>query len=370
MKKAILALFLVGILAPAAFADAIKTKKNINYKGSITGYKNGKVSIILSSSGNTLKIALNKIKHIEITASADFTNAEKLVAKKKYKQAAAAYEKSARVLKAKWQKALLQDRLNAVLEKAGLISKTVKKWLSLLEDSASEKNIKAAPKNFGNDKAEYLKALKLINRRLRKLDAKDDVDEMVAILKFKIALCKKFRDKNNLKKAKKALGKITGDDSGEEPSSEDGSDKKNQPVKREKAKVLSMKNWKLFAKKLEGGQGGSVIKTIVKNLGKYDEEDLPEVLLYLGWAQLIEGKATGNKKLIQAAGVNLAMVFQKYPDVEYGLPALYLCSEVAAALKNKIGQKNCLDQVMFWYSANEEDPWLIKAKKKLSTFTK
>ena len=371
MKKVITTFLILGMLCSAAFADKVKSLTGTTNSGQITNYKNGKVYLRLSN-GRTVKTPISKVGMIEFSANKKFSSAEKALAAKDYQKASDLYEKALRTMRKSWQRKLVNVRMKYAQEKGGLIHKTVDAWLKLMKSDPSERNIAKVPDNLGNSKANWRSAYSKLARTYRRVNYKRNKEYALAILKLQRALAKKLNDRKKLKDVEanmaKVLGKKVPHDDGNNKAGDTGQTK----VERPKAEVLNYKNWKLFEKQLEAGNGSSVMKTIATKWEKYKDYEYPKALLYLGWAQLVEGKARNDRKLVLAANVNFALIMAHYsgPNVTNDLPAFYLASQAEAYLKNKAAAKLLLEGLLVRYQNRKSNKWVKKAKADLPKYSK
>lgn len=356
-------LVLTMVLLPCGMvARADKVMTSLPYPGTITGYRDKKVTIRLHT-GRSTSQDISKIRQIELTSNEAFTKAESL-RKKNIPGALEAYAQAAQTSKSSWLTLLIQDREYQLLASSNLIDKAVKAWLTRVDQAkASEASLADVPTGVG-EKGSSANRLAIGSLQFRATRLSRDPEKNKAFLATVYTLLAKIQTANgdvsgaSLTKAKrKALGVEA------VPIPPVGP----KPVKSTKPPPgrVRFSSLKYLAKAFAAGKDpGQIAKKIEENLKAYEKrEQLPAALLLLGQCQM----KVGGEAMLKKAGLNFILIFKLFEGEPEGSHALYLASEVNRALGQDQAARRALEMLIDRFGEFEDDPWVAKAKAKLGS---
>ena len=377
MKRIVIILVCVVLIAPVVFADKIFSMKMIPYKGKLVDCKGYIVAIKLVS-GKTIRKNLAEIAQVVSTSNNGLTKAEEKVKKKQFDQAAALYGQALKTARTPWMKRLVEIRRFQALGKSAKINDAVAEWIKRCDKSLAA--IELVPTGFAPKASKTNnQAITAVENKIKLLekDLKKNKVYILGLLNLKMKIQEANDNTNAVVLTAQQLDAITFDQprktviSSTQTAKETTSEviiNTDKPLSNPKA-TDGWKNLDVLENLLETGKIDTVIERIRAGLKKYDSKQLPMALLLLGKGQLQKFEADGgtDKKLLIAAGLNFMRVYVGFNKTPQAPEALYLGGVTNSMIGDKGAAKLAMRQLISEYaSADPKNEFVVKAQKKLT----
>ncbi len=305
----------LGVVAGIAAGDEVQMLTGLSYANvRVTDVKDGQIVFSLSS-GRRIEKELSEVKQITIADQEVFNNAEKLLAEGKAADAVESYDKLAKDVSQKWMQELVRYRRFEALKQAPLLTRAVKEWMTIVENSKySKKSLAMKPTKFaeaGSD--DNVRAIKELETRIGSPPS-DASKEYITTLKQ--LLLDLYQLEGQDEKAAKLAGELTGSTSKPSDSDETGPVVKNTGAQLKGITVL-----------VDQGKAQQALEIINDNMKLYSAEELPLAMLLRGKAKtILADKKSGeeSQQMRLSGGLDFMRVFVYYPSSKEAPEALYL----------------------------------------------
>ncbi len=362
LKTTLLSLLLLGSFT---LADKIVTRYPI--KGDILDYSGFVVSFRnLQQIKNTYPLA--SIKSMEIDGLDEFNAAEVLRTKKKYKEAIEKYDVAASRTRRDFHKLLIRDRSYMTMQLAGLTSKAVKTWITLVKDAKyTSASMGVVPTTFSaKGSEENTSAIEALDKEFAKLRRSERTMKKAkesgyanALLQLKMAIATKDGNSDLVATIAEEIQALNAKPVGTDPT--DPTRPVVPTVTQPKAPVdNTFGGWVLSLKTQKYSE---LIKELTAAYPKLPRNRKAGALLMLGRAHLARA-ATADKQEedLRDAGLYFLAVYVENDESQHVPEALYRLAKINLQLGNKAGHNQALRGIVEMYSYEKRNEWVKKAQ--------